>query len=461
MLSAPALPSSPAIAEPDALLRGVPEAVLQDVWKHRRFDARSARLCTGERLDVLHAGRHNTDAGPDFLDARIALTDGDGHTLVLAGDVEVHRTSGDWILHRHNEDARYDRVVLHVGFAEDRHTGHLRRADGTLLPEVVLGAHLGSSLRRLLFDFFANPRPDFPCAGSWASVPERVKRGWVRRLGRERFADRVATLAAWGEPAGALYHAAFRALGYAPNADAMGELSRRAPPEVTRGLDLPDREALLFGLSGLLPAAHPLRSIDPPAADYATDLAARFDALTPAERPMASTWWSAARLRPANQPALRIAQAAALAGRDHLGDPDVMEALTEMVGMPQPVRALRAWLLQPEPTPFWMDHVRFQTRVPPTSGRLGVDRADRLIVDALLPAVALHARRARDRPLERRVLDVAAALPAPSDSLTRRYAPYRPAGELEASGLRALARDWCAAGRCLECAVGKHLVGDG
>jgi hypothetical protein len=350
--------------------------------------------------------------------------------------------------------------VLHVGFAEDRHTGHLRRSDGTLLPEVVLGAHVGSPLRRLLFDFFAHPRPDFPCAGSWESVPDRVRRTWVRRLGRERFATRVAALAEFADPAGALFEAALRALGYAPNADAMVELSRRSGLAALRGLELLDREALLFGLSGLLPAAEPLRRTDPPAALHVADLAARFSAMTSANNPMASSWWSAARLRPANQPALRVAQAAALAGPVHLGHPTVIAMVTEIVTGPEPVRALRAWLLSVEPSPFWMDHVRFQTRVPPGTGRLGADRADRVIVDAVLPAAALHARRTRDRSLERRVLAVTAMMPAPTDSLTRRYAPFRPAGEMEASGLRALARDWCAAGRCLECDVGKYLVGD-
>ncbi len=450
----------PEIAEPDALLSGVPELVLQDVWKHRRFDVRAARLCTGERLDVLHAGRHNTDAGPDFLDARVALTDPEGRTVVLAGDVEVHRTSSEWVLHRHNEDSRYDRVVLHVAFAEDRHTGKLRRADSTLLPEVVLGQHVGGSLRRLLFDFFANPRPHFPCAGTWETVPDGVRRRWVGRLGRERFAERVAGLAEWGEPAGALLHAVFRALGYAPNAEPMVELSRRAAPTLSSELDLLDREALLFGLSGLLPAPESLRGVDPPAADHVAALAARFEAIGPAERPMAATWWSAARLRPTNQPALRIAQAAALTGRQYLGAPDVLAVTGEMVRDREPIRALRRWLLSAEPSTFWMDHVRFQTRVPPGTGHLGTDRADRLIVDAILPAVALLARRTRDRPMQKRVLEVAAALPAPSDSLTRRYAPFKPSGELEASGLRTLARDWCARGRCLECAVGKYLVGD-
>jgi hypothetical protein len=116
-------------------------------------------------------------------------------------------------------------------------------------------------------------------------------------------------------------------------------------------------------------------------------------------------------------------------------------------------------LLDPEPSEFWSDHVRFQTRVAPRSGRLGVDRADRIIVDAVLPALALHARRARDGGRERRLLEIVAQMPAASDSVTRRYAPFRPAGEVEAAGLRTLARDYCAAGRCLECDVGRHLLG--
>jgi len=440
----------------------VPESVLQDVWQHRRFDARAARLTTGERIEVLHAGRLNRNAGPDFLDARVSITDDDGHTIVLAGDVEIHRSSGEWVVHRHDRDARYDRVVLHVGFAEDRHTGSLRRADGTLLPEVVLGEHVGAPLRRLLFEFFAHARPDFPCAASWDTVPVDVRREWVRRLGRARARERAAALREWDSTDEALYHAAFRALGYAPNADAMLDLSRRVPAALLATLDDPlDREAALLGTAGLLPAPASLRGTDPPAAVYAGLLADRLAALAPALTvPMAASVWSAGRLRPTNQPALRVAQAAALAAPGGLASTGVVEHLLALASVEEPVRALRAWLLSFEPSPFWMDHVRFQTRIPPRNGHIGVDRADRLIVDAILPALVLEARRRGEPERERRLVEVADRLPAGSDSVVRRYAPFRPAGELEASGLRALARDWCARGRCLQCGVGRFLLGE-
>ncbi|HNX45066.1 MAG TPA: DUF2851 family protein, partial [Bacteroidales bacterium] len=60
------------------------EDFLHYIWQFRLYGA-GLRLATGETLDVIHPGIHNTDAGPDFFNARIQIGD-----TVWAGNVEVH-----------------------------------------------------------------------------------------------------------------------------------------------------------------------------------------------------------------------------------------------------------------------------------------------------------------------------------------------------------------------------------
>jgi hypothetical protein len=462
MYPPPTLPPL-AVEEADALLRNVPEPVLQEVWRARRYSAAGLTTTTSAGVEVIDPGRLNGDAGPDFTDARLRLTEPDGQTVLLAGDVEVHRTSGEWLYHRHDADARYDRVVLHVVFGADRHTGRLRRSDGTPLPELVLDRHLDQSLRRLIFRFFAEPAAHFPCAARWAEVPDGVRRPWLRRLGRRRLLEKARRLAPAGRTEDALHLGALRALGYVPNADAMEELARRVPASVLHALpDLLDREALLLHMAGLLPDPRGLRHTDPTAAVYVADVAVRGERLArqlPAG-PLSATRWTFFRLRPANFPPRRIAQAAALTGPGALLGPGGLGRLRAALEGASPLSPLRQALAGPSPSAFWQGHVLFDRPSSPLTGHLGRERADRLIADALLPALLLDALIRRDRRLVHRVYEAADAMPATPDGVTRRYAGggFKPADEVEAQGLRALAHDWCGHGRCLTCAVGRHLL---
>ncbi len=214
--------------EPDARVHHVPEVVIQDIWQHLRFRHADLRTSEGAPVEVWHPGALNADAGPDFTGARLHVG-----TLAWSGDVEVHRTSGEWVEHRHDADPRYDRVVLHVTLVPDRHTGRLRRSDGTVLPEVVLYPHLQDSLRALLHRFYAAPALGLPCAAHWPDAPEALRRDLVRTGGRERLAARRDALGddflTTPDLDQLLWERTLRALGYAKNAEPLERLARRVP----------------------------------------------------------------------------------------------------------------------------------------------------------------------------------------------------------------------------------------
>ena len=467
-----------AVQEPDARVHHIPEAVLHEVWASQHFATNHLRTTEDAGLTILDPGVLNRDAGPDFLNARLRIThpDAPGGTLDWVGDVELHRTSGEWLLHHHHTDARYNSVVLHVVLVDDRHTGSLARADSTALPELVLYDHLGESLRSLLHRFYATPRTAFYCASQWRSVPDTLKTPWVRQLGLDRLRQKVERLAQIytrrPELDELLRVVIFRALGYAKNTEPMTELAARTPFAFIQHLDdQRDIEALLFGLAGLIPDVRAMLQSDHHSTRYVEELRDRFARLGErlALSPMNAVQWQFFRLRPANFPTRRIAQAAALLAPAEAGQEpgllrdDPLGRLRRALLDPKPERALRALIQSTEPASFWNDHVRFNERSATGSNRIGRSRSDRMLVDAVLPVLLLDAEQRGDEGQHERILSLLTRLPGASDEITRHFEREgtKPSTALDTQGLHHLYHAWCTPGRCLTCAIGRALLQDG
>ena len=106
------------------------EEFLHYIWKFRLFEHDQLHAQSGEGIEILKVGEHNTDAGPDFFNAKIKI----GETT-WAGNVEIHINSSDWRKHQHQSDKAYDNIILHVVFNND---SEIRRSTGKLIPVLEL-----------------------------------------------------------------------------------------------------------------------------------------------------------------------------------------------------------------------------------------------------------------------------------------------------------------------------------
>ena len=448
------------VHEPSPNAQSVPEAFVQDLWRGQQFDASGLSTTAGRAVRILDPGTHNTDAGPDFSNAHVRLGD-----MEWRGDVEIHVASRGWIDHAHDDDARYNSVVLHVALYADMWTGRLTRADGSPLPEVVLAPRLEAPVRRLLHTFHQRPDADaLPCAARWSSVPDAVQSDWVDRLAQKRMQRKVDALAARDTDslAALLQERLFAGLGYAKNDAPMSTLAAHLPAASFDGLDaLPDIEALLLGVAGLLPAPGDLLDADRPTADYAMDLRRRFSRLD-AQRSlpvMPRTAWTFFRLRPNNVPPLRVAQAAAWLRPDGLLRTDPIGRLRRALESDTPAQALRD-CLRARPSDFWRTHYRLTKATSERDPRLGRTRADTLLTNAVAPVLLLDADRRDDAAQAQAALDVLRDLPAPRDHIVRRFRDLGTtvSSAFDAQGLHRLYRRLCTTGGCLQCAVGQWLL---
>lgn len=438
----------------------VPEALVHDLWRHQRFDSENLTTTKGHSVQILDPGRPHTDAGPDFRNAHVRIG-----SMDWRGHVEIHTSSGEWFEHEHHTDPRYDSVVLHVSLHADVWTGGLLRSDESTLPEIVLYPRLDTPLRELLHTYHTRPDDDtLPCASRWDAVPDATKRSWISTLAEERINDKRDRLAERSESALAhhLQERLFAGLGYAKNDEPMSTLARRLPPSKVRSIDNPrNREALHLGVANLLPKPKDLLDADRETADYAMDLRDRFRRLqVQFDVPvMATTSWTFFRLRPNNFPSLRIAQAAAWYDSDALLADDPLPPLRSALTTDTPTEALQK-VLASTPPPFWKTHYHLKSDASEHDPSLGSSRRETLIVNAVVPVLLLDAHRRDDPTQAEAAMDVLRSLPAPRDSVVRRFRNLGTDAQsaFEAQGLHQLYRTYCQKGGCLDCDIGQHLL---
>lgn len=90
------------------------EKLLQYLWKHKVFKCFDFKDIEGKSVEILDFGKWNTDSGPDFLTAKIRISN-----IILAGNIELHVKSSDWVFHNHSQNPDYQNIILHVVFQND------------------------------------------------------------------------------------------------------------------------------------------------------------------------------------------------------------------------------------------------------------------------------------------------------------------------------------------------------
>ncbi len=445
----------------------IPERVLHWLWDNQRFDRSRLETHDGAPLKILDKGQANTDSGPDFQQARVEI-----EGTLWYGSIEMHLYSGHWLRHSHHTDPRYNSTILHVTLFSDAHTGLLKRADGTRVPELVLFPFLKESLRTLIYTNHTGATSSFACEAQWGSVPDRIKDPWITHLARHRINERKEDLefAFLRTPhlTEVFYQKIFEGLGYAKNTAPMAELARRIPLSVARQINDPvSLQASYFGIAGLLPDKRVLPGLDPEERSYIASLHASFGQFMktwkpalPNLSPMPASMWQFFRLRPANFPTLRIAQAAALIAKGQLFRNDPVDILKEVVRRENPLDECTR-LFQELPGTFWDTHYQFLQPAGRRKRVIGSQRVQKLLINVIAPMLLMIAEQTHDPDLEHHTYRLLEHLPPERDHVTRsfRQAGCNPQNSLITQGLHQLHTSYCRRSRCLHCAIGKFILG--
>jgi hypothetical protein len=149
-------------------------------------------LQDGSFYQLLFAGRQGGASGPDVRDAVLMpypwsvadVWEPDARRRV--GDVEFHVRAGDWEVHGHQQDSRYNNVILHVVLFCDAST-FTSRQDGKQIPLCSL-ADLGASPTTIA----AHSDARWPCQRLLSRLSNEERVCMLRHAGLLRFEQKIA-----------------------------------------------------------------------------------------------------------------------------------------------------------------------------------------------------------------------------------------------------------------------------
>lgn len=423
------------------------EDFLHYVWQHQYFDKASLRTEQGESIIVLKPGFRNFDAGPDFLGARLMIGE-----VEWNGAVEIHLRASDWHRHQHQQDKKYDQVILHVVHSADQ---PVRRTDGTEVPALALQPRLVPSL---IYAYEALMAADdvqpLPCAGALPTVPELTRLMMVERVLLERVEQKAEAVRELHERSGhdwetTAWLTLAAGFGFKKNQEPLTRLAQALPLPVLRRHrhDLRQTEALLLGQAGLLPAE--------PVDEYCADLRREYDFLAHkyslGAAALPAHAWNFLRLRPANFPPVRLAQLAALLH----AQPRLLQPLLDAPDVP----TLEKVLLAPV-SAYWQRHYRPGVAAAGRVPGLGRSSAHLLISNVVVPLRVAHARSLGDQAGVEAAVELLSQLPREQNSVLAPYEllRFRHQSAADSQGLLALQRGYCQPRRCLHCAIGSRIL---
>jgi len=418
------------------------EDFLHFLWKYKLFQSDSLFTEEGESIQIVNPGRHNTNAGPDFFDARIRI----GDTL-WAGNIEIHQRASDWNKHGHQNDPVYRNTILHV----------------VSLSDIQVFNDLGSCVPVLVirwphwiednYEMLIKSQDWIGCASLLYQVdPFRIK-FFLNGIVIERLKQKIEAISKvltetkddWGET---FYCMLARNFGLKENALPFEMVARSLPQSVlARHHDsLFQTEALLFGQAGLL-------GEELFGDEYYLELRKeyRFLAVKYGLKPIEGHLWKFMRMHPGNFPTIRLAQFAMLIHHSKGLFSAVIEA-NNLEDLQQ--------LFMVKASDYWDNHYSFNKPSVNRKKVFGDQIFSLIVINVVVPFYFLYGESQNKLFLKDRALVILEQMPAENNSAISRWAGAGiiAANALESQALLHLQRNYCEPRKCLDCTIGHKII---
>jgi hypothetical protein len=423
----------------------VQESLIHYLWQFQYFDKRDLRTASGEEVHVFNPGNKNSHAGPDFFNARIKIGD-----IEWVGSVEIHVNASDWLEHKHETDAAYENVVLHVVWKNDK---PIKRNDQTLLPTIELknkvDEHLLLKYKKLL-----NSPEAIPCAAVFNKVNDLVKISMLDSTLTQRLdakAQNVLDLLQrnnndWDETC---FQMLSKNFGFKVNTEPFLQLAQALPYKsiLKQGSSLTQIEAMLFGQAGFLE-----KNLSE---EYYQLLKREYQLLKHkynlSDKILSEAQWRFLRLRPANFPTIRLSQLAALL----FTQKNIFSKLIQA----ENIKSLKEIFLV-EQSPYWRSHYLFQKKSKEEIAAIGEVSVENIIINTVVPMLAAYSSTKDDQAYMDRAIDLLQHISPEENTITRQWIAngLKCKSAFDSQALIELHNNFCLRRRCLECSIGSSLI---
>ena len=416
------------------------EDFIQYIWKHRLFRL-PLHGQDGEEIELLDPGIHNKDAGPDFFNAKIKISN-----TVWVGNVEVHQRASDWDRHGHQKDPAYDNVILHVVTEDDCRVNNSRQEE---VPSAIL-TFPGELYQRYMQ--LLNNKNQIKCGQNIRSIDPALCNLWLGRLAIERLEQKtreirkilIETKGDWAET---VFRVLVKSFGSHINTLPFELLGKSITykiliKNVKQSAQL---EALFFGQAGFLTGKG-----EDPYKDYLYSeysyLAGKYKL-----RPVSSSIWKFLRLRPANFPTIRLAQLAGL----FYEHPGIISRVTEICNLKD-----AGELLEASVSPYWEEHYNFGRKSDKCRKTIGEDLRQTIIINAVVPLQYMHALHTGNDRYRNLSVSLLESLPQERNSIIASWETCGiiPENALISQALLQLKNDYCCFRKCLNCQIGSLII---
>ncbi|MDO6675841.1 DUF2851 family protein [Tenacibaculum sp. 1_MG-2023] len=419
------------------------EEFLHFLWKYKLFNKANLISVKGRIVEVVDSGSHNTNSGPDFLNAKLKID-----SQLWVGNIEIHIKSSDWYTHHHEKDANYDAVILHIVWEHDT---DIFMKNNRPLPTVELQSFVQKEILANYKKLFLKEQRWIPCEKQIAETSSFILNNWLERLYFERLENKSEVIKELLQKSNNDYEAVLFQLlaknfGLKVNGAAFLELAQSFDFSVLRKVRFNEEElsALLFGQAGFL--------ADEIENSYYRNLQNEYAYMQHKYklRGMTKQRFQFFRMRPNNFPTIRIAQLVALYN-------EYQNLFSRLIAINRVEDFYD--LLTVEVNDFWKAHYTFEATSKKSAKKLTKSFIDLQIINTIIPLKFVY-EQARGEVDQEGLLQLIKQLKPEKNSIINKFSELKieTKDAFESQALLELKNNYCTKKRCLQCVIGNSLL---
>ncbi|WP_226063348.1 DUF2851 family protein [Kaistella polysaccharea] len=416
------------------------EKLLQYLWNFKIFKSFDFKDMEGNNVEILDFGKWNFNSGPDFLFGKIKYKG-----LTLAGNIELHVKSSDWIFHQHSGNPEFDNIIAHVVFLHDVLIEEFTKKE---IPTLELKDHIDENLISK-YKVLLQETQFIPCEKIFNPdlIPFYFHEENLLKKLDEKSIEHEKTLKFYkNNYEEILFHQLAYAFGLKVNAPIFKQIAESLDYKIINKIrqNQVQLEALFFGICG---------SLDNPADPEMETWKREFDFLkSKYSLPMTVIPPKFSRLRPPNFPTIRLSQLASLYTQH--------QNLFSKLIKAKSVEELSEIFSSVKASSYWDERFNFG-KISPIKGEkhLTKDFIDLLLINAVLPLKYTYQKNTNENTAQE-ILNFYEKLPAEKNTIIDNWkALHVPVNNsLESQSLLFHYQIFCLEKKCLDCSIGLRLM---